>query len=123
MPKISINVRLKSDEDDLEYELVGSLNKEKGILTYFEPTDEKTKVEYFYKESKLIRSNKALDMTYIFNLNKETEGIINVKDLNRTLSVKIKTKDLVIKEHDIKLKFLVENHEFIYNIEVKETPA
>ena len=120
MPKISIKVRLKSEEEDLKYELVGSLNKEKEILTYFEPTDEKTKVKYFYKESKLIRRNKALDMTYIFNLNKETEGIINVKDLNRTLSVKIKTKDLVIKEHDIKLKFLVENQEFIYNIEVKE---
>ena len=120
MPKISIKVRLKSEEEDLKYELVGNLNKEKEILTYFEPTDEKTKVEYFYKESKLIRSNKALDMTYIFNLNKETEGIIYVKDLNKKLSVKIKTKELVVKENNVRLKFLVENQEFIYNIEAKE---
>ncbi|MBE6157665.1 MAG: hypothetical protein E7160_02605 [Firmicutes bacterium] len=120
MPKLKLKIDLSSQEEKSKYELIGNLNKEKNILTYFEPTEEKTKVEYLYDENILRRSNSSLDMEYRFDTNKETEGIITVKDLNKTLYVKLKTIKLEINDHNIKIKFSVENQEFVYSIKVKE---
>lgn len=120
MPKTNLEVNLKSKDENTKYEIIGNLNKEKRIITYFEPTKEKTKVEYFYNENKLLRNNDLLEMTYYFDLKNKTQGIINVKDLNKKVYVEIKTKELIIKDYNVIIKFLVENQEFIYNIGVKE---
>ena len=35
MPKIDIKVRLKSNENPSTYDLTGTINKEKDVITYF----------------------------------------------------------------------------------------
>ena len=116
MPKINIKTSLKNDIEVIKDEAVSKVDKDK--ITYYEKS--KTKVIYDYKENALIRENDDINMLYTFNKNKPTIGKILVKELNKELHVKIKTKELKKKDYNLEIKFKVEDQNFIYKIEVKE---
>lgn len=116
MPKINIKTSLKNDIEEIKDEAVSKVDKDK--ITYYEKN--KTKVIYDYKKNKLIRENDDINMVYTFSRDKETTGKILVKELNRELHVKIKTKELKKQDYNLEIKFKVEDQNFIYKIEVKE---
>ena len=112
MPKINIKTSLKNDIEEIKDEVVSKVDKDK--ITYYEKN--KTKVIYDYKENTLIRENDDINMVYTFNKDKETTGKILVKELNRELHVKIKTKELKKQDYNLEIKFKVEDQNFIYKI-------
>ncbi|MBQ2639656.1 MAG: hypothetical protein IJF92_02720 [Bacilli bacterium] len=116
MPKIKIKTSLKNDIEEIKEQTNAKLDKDK--ISYYEKS--KTKVIYNYKNNVLTRDNNEINMIYTFNKNKETTGKILIKELNKELNVKIKTEELKQKDHNLEVKFIVENQTFIYKIEVKE---
>lgn len=116
MPKINIKTSLKNDIEDIKDEVISKVDNDK--ITYYEKN--KTKVTYDYKENRLTRDNDDINMVYTFNKSKLTTGKILVKELNRKLHVKIKTKELKRNDYNLEIKFKVEDQNFIYKIEVKE---
>ncbi len=120
MSKVKITSSIVNVENNYFYEVFGILNKKENKITYFETDELKTKVTYSYNTNTLIRENKNLYMKYTFNKNKETKGLLEIKDIKRTLEVTIKTKNIERKNNDLKIDFLVEEEEFSYKVEVKE---
>ena len=116
MPKKMIKTSLKNDIEDIKDEVVSKVDNNR--ITYYEKN--KTKVIYNYKDNTLTRDNDDINMIYTFNKNKPTTGKILVKELNRELHVKIKTKELKKQDYNLEIKFKVEDQNFIYKIEVKE---
>ena len=114
MPKIKIKVSITNEEKE-NIEEVNAIYQD-NIFKYQE--DQKTKVILDLDKQILLRENKELKMKYIFQENKETDGIIESKELSKRIKVKIKTKKIERKENDIKITFQVEDQSFLYHIEV-----
>ena len=48
-------------------------------------------------------------MVYYFDKNKETEGLITLKESNTTVTINITTNKIQRKDHDIKIEYSIEN--------------
>ena len=79
-----------------------------------------TTVVFDQKKKSLYRENKDLQMKYSFIEEKETEGTIKIKELNKELSIMIHTKKVRIDNKKIEIIFTIEDNEFIYQVEVLE---
>ena len=113
MPKTKILVTIKNEEEDTSYEVPAILQD--CIMKYKEPNN--TTVLYDYEKNSLIRENEELRMDYLFDMHKQTEGSIEIKELGQTIKLIIKTKELESKNHNIEIKFSIENKDFLYKIE------
>ena len=113
MPKKEIIVKLKNNyiDDSINTQAIISDNK----IKYKEKDNTKVILDLNNKE--LIRENNELYMKYIFNEKKETDGIIDIKELNRKILLKIKTKKYRINNNIINIEFEIENDIFTYEIE------
>jgi hypothetical protein len=113
MPKINIRTSISSVDDKSEAMTKAIIQDQ--IIKYKEDKD--TTVLYDYESKTLSRENNQLRMKYIFDKENITVGNILIKDLNKELNVEIKTKKLERKDNDIEVRFIIENNEFLYQIE------
>ncbi len=114
MSKIKIRVSIQNEEETKSEETTAIYQEN----TFKYQEEGKTKVILNLDEKTLLRENKELKMKYIFQEKKETDGIIETKELGKRIRVKIKTEKIERKENDIKITFRVENKPFLYHIEV-----
>lgn len=113
MPKININVTITSLDTKTNFTTVAIISD--GLMKYREPNN--TLVIFNYAEKSLTRDNEELKMNYIFDREKDTNGILYIKELKKEMNVKIKTKNIKIENNDIDIKFNIEENEFQYRIE------
>lgn len=113
MPKIKVKIYITTNKEETSYETTTILCD--GILKYRETDD--TLVIFDMEKRTLIRENKDLKMTYIFEKNKKTEGYIIVKEFNKKIYLFIETKQIKINEVNVFIEFEVEDNKFIYRIE------
>ena len=116
MSQCKIKVSLINEEEQMIEEITALLEDE--ILRYIEK--EETSVILDLKNNILHRENERLKMMYPFNLEEETEGTIEIKEMNQTMNIKIKTEKIERKNKDIEIAFSVEEKPFLYHIEVLE---
>ena len=113
MPKFSINVTIKNEEEDNTISTKAILQD--SLLKYKE--NQETVVIYNYDKNSLVRENNDLRMDYLFDVDRNTEGCIFIKEIGQKIKVKIKTKKLVRKNNNIEIHFVVEGKDFLYKIE------
>ena len=113
MPKIKIRVLIKNSETESSLDTMAILEEDK--IKYKE--DKNTTVIWNYKDNTLLRETDQLRITYKFQEQKKTEGIIEIKEYNQNIKVEIHTKKLERKKNNIKLEFKIEQDEFLYCIE------
>ena len=118
MSKINIHAELKTSEKSYDYILPAIYHEDDKTIIYKEKDDQNTTMKFDYKNKILYRENDSLRMIYKFKKNETSQGEIFVKGMNRNFFIKLKT--LNIKENDINIdiRFLVENENFNYKIEV-----
>ena len=114
MPKLDVLISVKSNDSNLEYKTTAILTEE--IIKY--KSEDNTTEMFDYTNNRLTRENSELRMDYVFDLNKETKGIVFVKELNRELEVNIKTNKIERNKNDIEIEFVVEDNTIKYHIEV-----
>ena len=113
MPKIKIIVTIKNEEEDTSYNVNAILQD--NILKYQE--NNHTMVIYNYENNSLVRENEELRMDYLFDVERKTEGTIQVKELGQSIKLKIKTNKLERKNNNIEVNFNIEGKNFLYKIE------
>ncbi len=113
MPKFSINVTIKNEEEDNTISTKAILQD--SLLKYKE--NQETVVIYNYDKNSLVRGNNDLRMDYLFDVDRNTEGCIFIKEIGQKIKVKIKTKKLIRKNNNIEIHFVVEGKDFLYKIE------
>jgi hypothetical protein len=114
MSKVKIRVSIQTIEGKQIYETMALFHD--NILKYQE--EDNTMVKLNLEKNDLTRENNNLKMYYHFDLSQETEGIIEIKEYQKEIRVKIKTERLERKKNDIKYDFQVEENHYQYHIEV-----
>ena len=117
MPKIKAHITIRSNEDKINYDVNCIYQEDLNKITYKEPDN--TTTTYDYNENILIRNNDNLTMNYKFIKDEETTGNIYIKDLNKSMDILIKTKNLVQDKKNIEIEYIIEDNKFKYSIEVK----
>ena len=113
MPKLNIKVTVKNEETNESYEIPAILHED--IIKYIEKND--TTVIFDYDSNSLVRENEELRMNYLFDMDRNTEGSIQIKEIGQTILVPIETNKIERKNNDIRIEFHVEGKEFLYQIE------
>ena len=111
-----IKVSLESEESKFQ-ETVKALFQD-NILKYKEKGE--TTVILNLEKNTFLRENNQLKLEYQFDTEKETEGKIYSKELNRSVIVTVKTDEIKKEKNDIEIVFEVEEKKFKYHIEVIE---
>lgn len=114
--KKNVRITTISNNHEVRYD-TKAIVTEKAI-TYIEKDGKKTKTYFNYEKNQLIRENKEILMKYNFDKAKETTGQLLVYDVEKSVLLKIKTKELIRENENISIKFLVENEPIEYKIEV-----
>ena len=112
MSIIKINVIIKNNNDKINFNTTAILRENK--IEYIE--DNNTITKFDFEKKQLIRTNDIIKMVYYFDKNKETEGLITLKESNTTVTINITTNKIQRKDHDIKIEYSIENEVFLYQI-------
>lgn len=113
MSKIRIRVFIQTDDKEDTYETMALFQD--NILKYKEK--EETTVIFNLEKQELLRENKKLKMIYPLQEKEITEGTIEVKELQKGIKVKIRTKCFERKQGTIKTVFQVEETMIAYRVE------
>jgi len=81
---------------------------------------EGTTTIYNLKTNTLTRENRSLKIIMPFIKNEETESLITAKEINKTISMKLKTKELIQEDNNVRVEYESEGITFKYSIEVIE---
>lgn len=115
MAKIKVKITLTNPEKTITDTYSAIFNKETQEIIYQEK--DKTIVKYIFPENTLIRENAEIRLEYHFIKNRSTQGIIYIKDLNKTLELSIKTKEIKTSKNNLKINYFIDQEEFNYKME------
>ena len=114
-----IKVTLITNTTKEEYNLLGKYDLSKKIITYNENKQLQTKVILDLNSRSLTRDNKDLKVDLLFDENGETSNELFIKELNKYLTVKIKTESYNLTENSIEIVYIIldSNDKITYKIE------
>lgn len=114
-----IKVTLITNTTKEEYNLLGKYDLSKNIITYNENKQLQTKVILDLNSRRLTRDNKDLKVDLLFDENGETANELFIKELNKYLTVKIKTESYNLTENSIEIVYIIldSNDKITYKIE------
>lgn len=118
MKKVKLHIKLISNNNLIDEKTTGKIDDDLSELTYFENSS--TKVKFNYKKNILIRENKDLKLEFNFQKDTITTGVVNIKELGKILKLKIKTIDIKNEKDSIRVKYLLEEDEYLYVINMEE---
>ena len=113
MPKMNIKVSIHNEMENSHYKVPAIFQED--TMKYKEQDD--TIVTYNYRDNILLRENKELRMKYPFDPNRQTTGEIIIKELEKTMKIKIETIKLERKNQNIEIVFKIDENQFLYKIE------
>ncbi len=103
MPKINIKSLLKTKEEETFFETKGIFEEDR--IKYKEK-DCFVKIDFQKEEIKMERKKEDSFLVLNFSLTKETDGIYQIHDL-ANFSLNIKTKELLIQNQKIHVRYLL----------------
>ena len=114
-----IKVTLITNTTKEEYNLLGKYDLSKNIITYNENKQLQTRVILDLNSRSLSRDNKDLKVDLLFDENGETSNELFIKELNKYLTVKIKTESYNLTENSIEIVYIIldSNDKITYKIE------
>lgn len=95
----------------------GIYDKKAQKIKYLE--EDKTKVIIDIMNKELIRENNNIYLKYLFNLEKNTDNIVKIKELNKNIQLLIKTNKFNNNDKllEIEYEIIDSNDKFSYKIE------
>ncbi len=114
--KKKVRITTISNNHEIRYDTQAIIHE--NSISYIEKDNKKTKTYFNYDRKQLIRENKEISLKYDFDKEKPTTGQLMVYDINKSLTLKIITKQLCIQNYNVNIKFTIENEEIEYKIEV-----
>ena len=118
MSKINIKVTIVNAEDTFEYNVPAIYKEDEKVIIYKEQDEQNTSVRFNYITKELVRENESLLMNYTFNKEKNTQGTIYVKGMEKKLDVVVKTIKVVRCDKNIDIEYQIDKDKYIYKIEV-----
>lgn len=112
----TVRITTISNDHEVRYDTKAIIND--NTIVYIEKDGKKTKSYFNYDKNQLIRENKEISMKYNFVKGEETIGQLLVYDIQKSVSLKVKTEDIICHDKNIEIKFAVENEPIEYKIEV-----
>ena len=79
-----------------------------------------TKNIYNLEKNSLTRENSTLKIVLQFIKDKKTEALVTAKDINKTVFMKLKTKELFQDKNNLIVEYELESVVYKFSIEVKE---
>ena len=118
MKKRKFNIILITDDTKNEYNLLGNYDEENNIITYNESGSIITSMTLDLNQKTLIRENKDYLIKYNLLENEETVNQVIMKELNKTLDIKIKTEKFEVSKDKIEIIYILldSNEKIIYTI-------
>lgn len=107
MKKRKFNITLITDNIKKEYNLLGEYDKDNNIIYYNESGSLITSMTIDLNNKILIRENKDYLIKYNLLENKETTNKVTIKELNKTLDIRIKTEKFEITETKIEIEYIL----------------
>lgn len=107
MKKRKLNITLITNGIHDEYNLLGEYDEVNKIITYNESNELLTEVKLNLKDKILTRENKDYYLEYKFIENEETENEIKLKELNQSISLKIKTSKFDINDNQLEIIYTI----------------
>ena len=116
MSKVKVRVFVKTNQEEIVHETTAIKIDE--LIKYKEK--DSTTVIFDKEKNTLVRENNEIKMKYFFQEKKESTGIIEIKEMQKEIEVKIYTEKIRRKYNDIEIIFHIEENTFVYHIEVLE---
>lgn len=92
--------------------------EEESYLYYVDSDADKTVNIYDYKNNILKRDNNSIYLELKFDVNKKTKGTMEIKELDKKIDLDIETKKLIKTDKLLEIRYILNDDEFIYKIEV-----
>lgn len=120
--KILLNGYLKDVTNNEEILINTPAIKNNKKLTYYLNNEKYTLQIVSPKKLILNRTNKEIDSTLYFELNKIVPAIYNIKENNLSLEIDIRTNNIILNDKHIKILYTVidSNTNYEYYIEMSE---
>lgn len=119
MKKVDVFAKLTTPGNQLVVSTIGSYDEENKILYYRETDEDETEMQFNFNENTLGRNNQNINMEYKFILGETTRNKIEVKDIEQTLLVSVKTIECKVTDRTAYIKYQIvdANEECIYQLE------
>lgn len=118
MKKKKLNIVLITNNEVTEYNLLGEYDEDNNIIYYNENNNLVTKMKIDLKNKNLTRENKDYYLEYNFIETKETENKMILKELDKTLFIKIKTDKFELEDNKLEIIYTIldSNEKIIYKV-------
>ena len=115
MGKIKLREIFKSNEENIDINVVGILNKNKII---YKENDIKVTIVVFSNKILMSRLHSNYEIDFIFENGKTTNAVYKLKEYNKEFKLTIKTTKLVINEKYISINYWLEDNTFSFKLEL-----
>ena len=120
MQRYKVLITINSDNDKKSFTQIINYDEEKQYLYYVENDPEKTVNIYDYKKNTLKRDNSKIYLELNFINKKITNNKLQLKDLNNYLDIDIFTESIEVIDKNITIKYLLNNENYLYKLEIME---
>ena len=119
MKKEKLHVKLITDTNIEEYNLLGEYDRDNKIIIYYESNNLKSKMTINLKENTLEKDNIDYNIKLKFILNEISNGRILLKKEDKELDLELKTDKIVIKDDEIIFSYnIMGNNKVELNIKI-----
>lgn len=120
MQRYKVLITINSDNAKKSFTQIINYDEEKQYLYYVENDPEKTVNIYDYKKNTLKRDNSKIYLELNFINKKITNNKLQLKDLNNYLDIDIFTESIEVIDKNITIKYLFNNENYLYKLEIME---
>lgn len=114
MKKKKLRIAVTSNNSKEDYNVIGIYDKDNEKIEYYENRNLVTSVILDLKNKILIRDNKDYYLEYHLLENQITENKIDIKELNQSMILKIKTEKFTLLENKVEIFYtLLDSDEII----------
>lgn len=117
MKKEKLHVKIITDSNIEEYNLLGEYDRDNKIITYYESNNLKSKMTIDLKDNTLEKDNIDYNIKLKFVLNEISQGRILLKKEDKELDLELKTDKILVTEKEIIFSYnIMENNKIELNI-------
>ena len=115
MGKVKLKEIFKSDEENIDLDINGIINKNKII---YKENDIKVTIVVFSNKILMNRLHNNYEIDFIFENGKKTNVTYKLKEYNKEFKLNIITTKLVISEREISINYTLEENSFSFKLKI-----
>ena len=115
MGKIKLKEILKSNNENIDIDIIGILNKNKII---YKENDIRVTIVVLNNKILMNRLHNNYEIDFIFEEGKTTSATYKLKEYNKEFKLTIKTTKLVIEEKQISINYRLEDNIYSFTLKI-----